>query len=404
MSEPLRRVARGGERAPESSGSPEEGTAAEGTAAEGNAAEGEAAEGDESAVQSPAADAAPVPGVSDGAALDELRALLNREERGRLEALESEEVDADAIAEVLPEAILRRETRDDRVARALGDTIEAGLFRSARKDPKSLAEAIHPALGPAIRGMIQATLRDSVEKLNVALENAVSPQGIRWRLQAARTGRPFSEVVMLATLVYRVEQVLLIDGESGLVVRGAHALGAAPQDADLVAAMLTAIRDFAEDSFERADEGVSETLEEIEFEGRTLLLAKGPAASLALVVSGSPPRTLRARARETLEELHVDYGEELAAFDGEDDALPGAAPLLEDLLVQEEKQRERNPVLRAVPLVVAGLLVLWGAAAAVSSVRVRGRIAALEEALVDAHGVRPLEVTRRGGAYIVRAL
>ncbi|MEO0662523.1 MAG: hypothetical protein AAFZ87_13385, partial [Planctomycetota bacterium] len=264
MSEPLRWVARGGdEPAPGAAGSPGAGAARERDAESASAPSG----------------------ASDGAALDELRALLNREERGRLEALEGEEVDADAIADVLPDAILRRESRDDRVARALGDTIEAGLFRSARKDPKSLAEAIHPALGPAIRGMIQATLRDSVEKLNVALENALSPQGIRWRLQAARTGRPFSEVVMLATLVYRVEQVLLIEGDSGLVVRDAHALGAAPQDADLVAAMLTAIRDFAEDSFQRADEGVSETLEEIEFEGRTLLLAKGPAASLALVVS-----------------------------------------------------------------------------------------------------------------------
>ena len=338
--------------------------------------------------------------------LDELRALLNVEERARIDELERRGLSAKEIAELLPEAILERQSRDDRVARALESTIESGLFASARKDPKTLADAIHPALGPAIRAMIQSTLRDSFERLNVTLENAVSPQGIRWRMQAARTGRPFSEVVLLATMVYRVEQVLLIHAETGLVVREARALDATENDSDLVAGMLTAIRDFAEDSFsgDTSDATAKSALEEIEFEGRTILLAQGAAASLALVVSGNPPRLLRQRATEALDEIHLTFGHELGSFSGEDDALPSAVPLLEDLLLQESKEMKSNPWVRLIPIAIAAGLLLWLVVSSVSSYRVHKRIASLEDALKGAPGIRLLDVSYQGGAYLVSGL
>ncbi|MEZ5976076.1 MAG: hypothetical protein R3E96_14915 [Planctomycetota bacterium] len=39
--------------------------------------------------------------------------------------------------------------------------------------------------------------------MNVALENSFSPRGVRWRMEAWRTGRPFGEVVLLNSLEYR---------------------------------------------------------------------------------------------------------------------------------------------------------------------------------------------------------
>ncbi|MEM8713552.1 MAG: hypothetical protein AAGG01_21625, partial [Planctomycetota bacterium] len=236
-------------------------------------------------------------------------------------------------------------------------TVEAGLFRSARKDPQALADAIHPALGPAIRSMIQASLRQSLESLNVALENSLSPKGLGWRLEAARTGKSFSEVVLLKTLVFRVDQVLLVDRDSGLMMTEVHPPGLKTQDADLVAGMLSAIRDFAEDSLGAAP-GES-PLEEIEFQDLTLILAQGPEAVLALVVRGNPPRTLHERAVETIERLHVEYGEDLADFDGDAAAIAAAEPMLEDLLEQEARQRQPNSLIRAIPVALALALLAW---------------------------------------------
>lgn len=336
------------------------------------------------------------------AKLSEVRELLLGEERARLAKLETRTVTPEVVADVLPDAILTREATDDRIARALAPTVEAGLFRSARKDPQALADAIHPALGPAIRSMIQASLRQSMESLNVALENSLSPKGLGWRLEAARTGKSFSEVVLLKTLVFRVDQVLLVDRDSGLMMTEVHPAGLKTQDADLVAGMLSAIRDFAEDSF-GARPGES-PLEEIEFQDLTLILAQGPEAVLALVVRGNPPRTLHERAAETVERLHVEYGEDLADFSGDASGLAAVEPMLEDLLEQEARQRKPNPLIRAIPVALALALVGWfgfSAFQGFTSTRDRDRV---KTALAATPGVVVTEAAVEDGVIVVDGL
>ncbi len=339
-----------------------------------------------------------------GRELAELQDLLLGDANTRirdLEARKGAEVDAEQIAELLPDAILRREARDDRVARALGDTIETGLFRSARKDPQALADAIHPALGPAIRSMIQASLRQSLEKLNVALENAFSPQGLRWRLQAARTGQSFSEVVLLNTLLFRVEQVMLVHRESGLVMAEAQGQGAPEMDTDLVAAMLSAIRDFGADSMGAGTEGGPL---EIEFQEQTLILAPGPAAILALVVRGNPPRDLHESARQAIEELHVEYGEEFVGFDGDTESMAGVPPFLEDLLLTEERQRPKSSAIRLVPVLVGlALLAFLGWRAYLKTSEVRD-LRAVRHALEDTPGLVVTDLRIEDGAVRVEGL
>ena len=48
------------------------------------------------------------------------------------------------------------------------------------------------------------------ESLNQTLEHTFSWRGLKWRFEALRTGKSFAEVVMLRSLVYRVEQLFLI--------------------------------------------------------------------------------------------------------------------------------------------------------------------------------------------------
>jgi OOP family OmpA-OmpF porin len=58
---------------------------------------------------------------------------------------------------------------------------------------------------------------------------------------ALRTGTSFAEVVLLNTLLYRVEQVFLIERESGLLLQHVRSAAVRTEDADMVAGMLTAI-------------------------------------------------------------------------------------------------------------------------------------------------------------------
>ena len=129
------------------------------------------------------------------------------------------------VSRVLPDAIAVRSRQDDDLTVALSPTVSAALERSIRKDPQPLADAIFPIIGPAIRKAIAAALSGMAQSFNQALTHSMSVQGLNWRFEALRTGRPFSEVVLLHTLLYRVEQVFLIHRGTGLLLRHVAAGG-----------------------------------------------------------------------------------------------------------------------------------------------------------------------------------
>ena len=81
---------------------------------------------------------------------------------------------------------------------------------AVRDEPRIWAEALLPALLPAVRIAVSSALRGMVDTLNQVLEQSLSLRSWKWRVEAWRTGKTFAEVVLLRTLVYRVEQLLLV--------------------------------------------------------------------------------------------------------------------------------------------------------------------------------------------------
>src|SRR5215831_14543780 len=138
---------------------------------------------------------------------------------------------------------------DSRFADALRPLVESALKRSVRDEPEFWAQTILPILAPAVRIAVASAIRDMVQTLNQLLENSLSARSWRWRAEAWRTGKSFAEIVMLRTLLYRVEQVLLVDRNSGLLLASVSAPGISTKDSDLVSSMLTAIQAFIHDSF-----------------------------------------------------------------------------------------------------------------------------------------------------------
>ncbi|MDX1644289.1 MAG: OmpA family protein, partial [Thermoanaerobaculia bacterium] len=187
------------------------------------------------------------------AELERLRELLVGEERRDLARLERRfddwELTPEEVAELLPDAVAQATGDDERLAKALAPTLEAGIAESVHRNPQQITQAIYPILGPAIRKAISDTLSGFVETLNRAIEHSFSRRGLAWRWEAWRTGVPYAEIVLKRALVYRVEQVFLIHGETGLLLAHAALDESKSRDPDLVSGMLTAIRDFVADSF-----------------------------------------------------------------------------------------------------------------------------------------------------------
>jgi OOP family OmpA-OmpF porin len=262
-------------------------------------------------------------------------------------------------------------------------------------------------MGPAIRKAISSALESMIESLNETLERSFSAQGLRWRWESWRTGRPLSEVILLRTLVYRVEQVFLIHRKTGLLLHHVSATAAGVQDADMVSGMLTAIRDFVHDSF---GGGAEQSLDSFQVGEFTVRIEQGPEAALAAVVRGNAPPELRGVLAEAIEAIHLEQAEELANFQGDASPFERSRHHLEACLKAQQRTRaERTPgartrraraFLRASLAIVLVGIALWS----FFSIRRSRRWNDYLERLGAQPGIAVLDSGRRGGKFFVTGL
>ncbi|MDR1298363.1 MAG: hypothetical protein LBO05_13570 [Deltaproteobacteria bacterium] len=264
---------------------------------------------------------------------------------------------AHALSEVVTEAILLRSRRDDKLNTVLGPTVEKIFGASVRRNPETLANSIFPVIGPAIRRSISETFTSMLQNFNSTLEKSLSLQGLKWRLEAFRVRKPFSEIVLLHTLLYHVEEIYLIHAASGLVLDHLVSEGSEGRDSDLVAGMFTAIQDFARDSFSTGGER-GESLDNLRFGERTIYLRRADPVYMACVVRGNPPTSLVQDLQEALELFVVDCAEDLDDFKGDTKAFQKCRVYFEDFLkVRYQEPSRKLPLLvRLLPLAVVLLM------------------------------------------------
>jgi outer membrane protein OmpA-like peptidoglycan-associated protein len=229
----------------------------------------------------------------------------------------------------------RSHTPDARLADALRPAVSEAMLRAVRDEPRSWAEVLFPILLPAVRLAVTSALRGMVDSLNQVLEQSLSLRSWKWRFEAWRTGKTFAEVALLRTLVYRVEQVLLVDRRAGLLLASVTAANVVSRDSRQMAAMLTALQDFVGDSFAVDTAG---GIHEVHVGDFRLLIEVGPQAALAAAVRGSAPAEVRETLRAAVDLIHQEFVAELRDF--RDDAKPfeRSATILEGcLLAQYQK-------------------------------------------------------------------
>ena len=303
------------------------------------------------------ADAAP--GVSGATELVALRELLFGSELSLLEdirkRLDDPSLHARDVSTVVAEAILLRSGKDDRLGRALEPVVEKIVKGALRRNPLDFTSVLFPLMGPAIRRSITENFRAMLQGLHKTLEMSFSWKGLRWRFEALRTGKAFSEVVLLHTLVYRVEQIFLIHSDTGLVLAHLLAEDVAGQDADMLSAMLTAIQDFVRDCFNGAGQ---RELDSLQMGEATIFVERSTKAYLACVVRGAPPGGFQDKLRAILEIIAFEYAESLDAFNGDTAPFALVHQRLEDCLVSQTIEDSRAlPIwIKALPVLAVLLL------------------------------------------------
>jgi hypothetical protein len=288
-------------------------------------------------------------GASDD--LEELRDILLRQDEGYL---------TEAVQSVLDEAMARKiEESKDRMATILAPIMGQAIRRQISQAKDDMVDALYPVIGKSIQRAVAEAMRDLAQRVDEGMRTTFSLRRLSRRLRARLRGIPESELLLREALPFHVRELFLIHRESGLLLK--H-LSSEPEEADrdLVGSMLTAIRDFSQDSFgvDRDSE-----LDEIQYGDLSILIEPGPWAYLAAVVDGIEPAGFRREyphgMRTALSGVNRAYATALEQYQGDAADLAGVEDLLQPLLQYEPAGSEPTSARRAPWLaLIAGSAVL----------------------------------------------
>ncbi|WP_100657790.1 OmpA family protein [Alteromonas flava] len=245
------------------------------------------------------------------------------------------------VGDVLVQALHDRQKKDNSIQHVVAPMVEKTVEKSVANHSEQFISILYPLVGSLVRKSVSAFLSQFIERTNDIIENALSPKGLKWRFQAWQAGVKYSQFVAGQTYVYKIEQLLLIHRETGLLLKSVSANVEGDADADLVSSMLSAINEFVADSFSK--ENSERQLDEVKTDDFTLLISSSPHALLVAAVTGIVPHDVRARLQELLDSIHSVHREDLQNFNG--DTLPFEVTdiqLRENLAAQVKPEYEKK--------------------------------------------------------------
>ncbi|WP_154222541.1 hypothetical protein [Marinicella rhabdoformis] len=225
-------------------------------------------------------------------------------------------------------------------------------LNALKRDPKGLTALLTPIISPVIRSAVIQSMRRFISEINNTLEQGLSLKYMKWRWKAFRSGVPLSEIVFENTIQYQVQQLFLIDKETGLLVEYAGQESDLIQDKEAMSAMLTAIQDFVSDSL-HTDTG---TLSAAELGDDLLWVFPGNKFNLAALIKGAPSGRLRIQLADLLSHVHLKYGLDFEDQNLWNNHLAARHDLSEHLIqkkIQSEKKLTLWPWLIILTLVIA---------------------------------------------------
>ncbi|MCB8980831.1 MAG: hypothetical protein H6657_25755 [Ardenticatenaceae bacterium] len=219
-----------------------------------------------------------------------------------------------------------RDKRDE-LAEALGPIMSDAIRVQIRDSRKEMVEALYPIILETVMKAVREFLREFQRNIDARLKSAFSFRGLINRTSAQMRGVSASELTLRESFAFSLEELFLIQHESGLLLAHHSATQQANDDSDLISGMLTAIRDFARDSFGDGDD--SQELREIEFGDERIIIQSGQYVYAAAVIKGIESTGFHARLQELVSELHIQHKPQLRDYRGDPATLPALAPQLE---------------------------------------------------------------------------
>ena len=163
----------------------------------------------------------------------------------------------------------------------LGPSITEALKNEIKNSKDAVVEALFPILGKMVKRYVQHEMKLLSEKINNQVNNTFSFNRLFRKAKTKASGLNKSDLLIQEQTNTKIEQVIIIEKGSGLVL--AEFSKNKMADEDMVAGMLTAIKSFVEDAFTKE----SQNLQYIEYDLYHIHLQNFSSFYIAVVVSGA---------------------------------------------------------------------------------------------------------------------
>ncbi|RME73129.1 MAG: hypothetical protein D6784_12420 [Chloroflexi bacterium] len=268
---------------------------------------------DQAPTEENASPAVPDPSV------EALRDILFHQYRERIAELEAE-----------LEALERRLSDPDRLAAIIAPSLGDAIRRNIRDARDEMIEALYPIIGQTVVRAVSEAVRDLARTLDARMRQSLDFKSRFRRLWGRMSGLSQAEMALRDALPFSVLQIFLIHRETGLLLHHISLDPHAQPDSDIIGGMLTAIRDFVNDAFNRGQES---QLDEIQYGDRSILIETAQYVYLAVVVQGVEPSGFRAEMRRRVIDINHTYESVLRQYRGDATLLSSADGMLRELAV-----------------------------------------------------------------------
>jgi len=186
----------------------------------------------------------------ESAVLEDVRALVAAHDH----SIGSPEQLRESVADVLAGAMRTAGIKDrSGLATSMAPVIIDGIRSEIRNSRNEIVDALYPILGRLTSAYVMSAFRDFMEQTNQQLEGGLSGRFIWLRLYCLITGKSYAKALLRRRSAFRVQEILLIDAETGALVDSWQAPDLAAgepiaDDGPRVTGMLAAVNKFASEA------------------------------------------------------------------------------------------------------------------------------------------------------------
>jgi outer membrane protein OmpA-like peptidoglycan-associated protein len=262
------------------------------------------------------------------------------------------------IGELLKETITNS---SDEISKVMAPIMGDAIKEQVKTQKDTIVDALYPVMGNMIAKFVSSALKDMLDEINAKVQNNLSMGALKRKIKARFKGVSESELLLQEAQFGSIETIFLIHTASGLMMWEGSKEEGGVVEAEMLSAMLSAIRSFVNEWVAKNDEVFE--LNTIEYGDSKIYLEVSGSCYLAVVVRGEIRVKMQERITAALSNLVEKYGEDFSEFNGDTSQLNYEAigARLQQLFtidkaINTAKPKDVSPFLLLLPILLVAAL------------------------------------------------